>query len=129
MSAGYAARRFDLSYHMKSQSIGIDFGTTNSSIAFAKNARDVEFAQFPYMGELTDAYRSVLYLERVKEGKVNTLKSWSGPEGIEQYLSADPKGRLMQSLKSFLSSRSLLSTEVFGRRYTLEELIARILKD
>ncbi|HTC61218.1 MAG TPA: Hsp70 family protein [Candidatus Saccharimonadales bacterium] len=114
---------------MKSQSIGIDFGTTNSSIAFAKNAREVELAQFPYMGALTDAYRSLLYLERVKEGTVNTLKSWSGPEGIEHYLSADPKGRLMQSLKSFLSSRSLLSTEVFGRRYTLEELIARILKD
>jgi hypothetical chaperone protein len=114
---------------MKSRSIGIDFGTTNSSIAFAKNAREVKLAQFTYMGELTDAYRSLLYLERVKEGTVNALKSWSGPEGIERYLSADPKDRLMQSLKSFLSSRSLLSTEVFGRRYTLEELIARILKD
>jgi hypothetical chaperone protein len=114
---------------MKSQSIGIDFGTTNSSIAFAKSSRVVELAQFAYMGELTDAYRSLLYLERVKEGSVNTVKSWSGPEGIEHYLSADPKGRLMQSLKSFLSSRSLLSTEVFGRRYKLEELIARILKD
>jgi len=114
---------------MKLQSIGIDFGTTNSSVAFAKSQREVELAQFSHIGELTDAYRSLLYLERVKEGSVNSLKSWSGPEGIERYLSADPKGRLMQSLKSFLSSRSLLSTEVFGRRYRLEELIARILKD
>ena len=110
-------------------SIGIDFGTTNSSIAIAKGRHEVELARFSYLGELTDAYRSLLYLERVKKGSVNTLKSWSGPEGIEQYLSADPKGRLMQSLKSFLSSRSLLTTEVFGRRYTLEELIARILGD
>jgi hypothetical chaperone protein len=114
---------------MKSHSIGIDFGTTNSSIAFAKGSREVEMAQFSSMGELTDAYRSLLYLERVKEGNVNSLKSWSGPEGIAHYLSADPKGRLMQSLKSFLSSRSLLTTEVFGRRYSLEELISRILKD
>jgi hypothetical chaperone protein len=114
---------------MNSKSIGIDFGTTNSSIALAKKSGEVELAQFPYMGELVDSYRSLLYLERVKEGGVNTVKSWSGPEGIEHYLSADPKGRLMQSLKSFLSSRSLLSTEVFGRRYTLEELIARILRD
>jgi hypothetical chaperone protein len=114
---------------MKSQSIGIDFGTSNSSVACAKSAREVELAQFSHMGELIDAYRSLLYLERIKEGNVNTLKSWSGPEGIERYLAADPKGRLMQSLKSFLSSRSLLTTEVFGRRYTLEELIARILKD
>jgi len=114
---------------MNTESVGIDFGTTNSSIALARNSAEVELVQFPYLGELTDAYRSLLYLERVKEGSVNTLKSWSGPEGIEHYLSADPKGRLMQSLKSFLSSRSLLSTEVFGRRYALEELIARILKD
>jgi hypothetical chaperone protein len=66
---------------------------------------------------------------QVKQGGAKTLKSWTGPEGIEQYLSADVKGRLIQSLKSFLSSRSLLSTEVFGRRYTLEDLIARILRD
>ncbi|HEY2646041.1 MAG TPA: Hsp70 family protein [Candidatus Acidoferrales bacterium] len=114
---------------MKSKSIGIDFGTTNSSIAFGRSLREVELAQFSHMGKLTDAYRSLLYLERIKEGSVNTIKSWSGPEGIEHYLSADPKGRLMQSLKSFLSSRSLQGTEVFGRRYTLEDLIARILKD
>jgi hypothetical chaperone protein len=65
----------------------------------------------------------------VKEGGVNTLKSWTGPSGIEHYLSADVKGRLIQSLKTFLSSRTLHGTEIFGRRYTLEDLIARILRD
>src|SRR5579863_713044 len=109
--------------------IGIDFGTTNSSIAYADCSGEVQLAKFPYLGSLTDAYRSLLYLERVKERGVNTLKSWTGPAAIEQYLSADVKGRLIQSLKSFLSSRNLLSTEVFGRRYTLEDLIARILRD
>jgi hypothetical chaperone protein len=81
------------------------------------------------LGGLTDAYRSLLYLQRQKEGGVNILKSWTGPEAIEEYLSADMKGRLIQSLKSFLSSRNLHSTEVFGRRLTLEDLIARILRD
>jgi hypothetical chaperone protein len=109
--------------------IGIDFGTTNSSIACANNSDEVRLAKFPYLGELTDSYRSLLYLQQVKEGGVNTLKSWTGPEGIEHYLSADAKGRLIQSLKSFLTSRTLQGTEVFGRRYTLEDLIARILRD
>ena len=109
--------------------IGIDFGTTNSSIAYANDAGEVALAQFPYMDEMTAAYRSLLYLELVKERGINALKSWSGPEGIEHYLSADHKGRLIQSLKSFLSNRNLASTEVFGRRYTLEDLIARILRD
>lgn len=110
-------------------SIGIDFGTTNCSIARAHSSDSVQLAEFPYLGILTDAYRSLLYLEQTKEEGRNALKSWTGPEGIERYLSADTKGRLIQSLKSFLSSRTLHGTEVFGRRYTLEDLIARILRD
>ena len=104
--------------------IGIDFGTTNSSIAFARESGEVELATFP-----ADSYRSLLYLEQTKQAGRETLKSWSGPAGIEHYLEAENKGRLIQSLKSFLSSRTLKSTEVFGRRRSLEELIARILKD
>lgn len=114
---------------MKTASIGIDFGTTNSSVAIAKASGDVELAHFSELGTPTDSYRSLLYLERMREGGVNALKSWSGPAGIEQYLSGDGNGRLMQSLKSFLSSRSLQTTEVFGRRHTLISLIARILRD
>jgi hypothetical chaperone protein len=109
--------------------VGLDFGTTNSSIALAESSDQVRLAKFPYLGSLTDSYRSLLYLQRVKEGGVNRLQSWTGPEGIEHYLSADVKGRLVQSLKSFLSSRTLHGTEVFSRRYTLEDLIARILRD
>jgi hypothetical chaperone protein len=109
--------------------IGIDFGTTNSSIASAVTTDRIQLAQFSHLGQWTDAYRSLLYLQQVKENGVNRLKSWTGPEGVEQYLSADVKGRLIQSLKSFLTSRTLSGTEVFGRRYTLEDLIARILRD
>jgi hypothetical chaperone protein len=114
---------------MPSASIGIDFGTTNSSIARANDRGEVELAQFSYLGSTTAAYRSLLYLEHTKERGLNALKSWSGPEGIEHYLSAEHKGRLIQSLKSFLSNRNLQTTDVFGRKHSLEELIARILKD
>jgi hypothetical chaperone protein len=109
--------------------IGVDFGTTNSSIACADSSGEVQLAKFPYLGSLTDSYRSLLYLQQTKVNGTSTLKSWTGPEGIEQYLSADVKGRLIQSLKSFLSSRNLHSTEVFGRRHMIEDLIARILRD
>jgi hypothetical chaperone protein len=111
------------------RAIGVDFGTTNSSIACADRSGDVQLAKFPYLGSLTDSYRSLLYLQQTKVNGTSTLKSWTGPEGIEQYLSADVKGRLIQSLKSFLSSRNLQSTEVFGRRHSIEDLIARILRD
>jgi len=109
--------------------IGIDFGTTNSTLARVTGNGEVELATFLFDGGLTDAYRSLLYLEQIKEHAKSTVKSWTGPEGIERYLAAETKGRLIQSLKSFLSSRLLESTEVFGKRRTVEELIARILQD
>jgi len=114
---------------MSTLAIGIDFGTTNSSVARATGPGEIDLARFPYTGGSTDAYRSLLYLEQVKDRGVNRIKSWSGPAAIEEYLSAETKGRLVQSLKSFLSSRSLKSTDVFGRRMTIEDLIARILRD
>ena len=114
---------------MSTLAIGIDFGTTNSSIARANGSGEIELARFPHAGGFTDAYRSLLYLEQVKDRGVSRIKSWSGPAAIEEYLAAETKGRLVQSLKSFLTSRSLKSTDVFGRRLTIEDLIARILRD
>jgi hypothetical chaperone protein len=114
---------------MNTHAIGIDFGTTNSSVARAHGAGEIELARFANFGGLTEAYRSLLYLDKVKEFGASRIKSWSGPAAIEEYLAADTKGRLVQSLKSFLTSRTLKSTDVFGRRMSLEELIARILRD
>jgi hypothetical chaperone protein len=109
--------------------VGIDFGTTNSSVARATTGSNVELVQFTHSAGTTEAFRSLLYLEQVKAPGRSSIKSWTGPAGIEQYLLAETKGRLIQSLKSYLTSRSLTSTEVFGRRYTIEDLIARILTD
>jgi hypothetical chaperone protein len=111
-----------------SLSIGIDFGTTNSSIARA-TAGGVELVSFPTATAVTESFRSILYLEQHKQAGRNQLKSFTGPSGIEHYLAAENKGRLIQSLKSYLSSRSLTGTEVFGRRYSVEDLISRILAD
>ncbi len=89
----------------------------------------MELASFASGSGFTDSSRSLLYLEQARERGREILRSWSGPAGIERYLEAENKGRLIQSLKSFLSSRTLLATEVFGRSRRLEELIARILSD
>jgi hypothetical chaperone protein len=109
--------------------VGVDFGTTNSSIARVTAAGEVELVAFPSAAGMVEAYRSLLYLDLVKERGRASIKSWSGPAAIEEYLAAETKGRLIQSLKSFLSSRGLRGTEVFGRQMTLQDLIARILRD
>jgi hypothetical chaperone protein len=102
--------------------IGLDFGTTNSSVACAQDGLAAETAVFRHEGGGTDTYRSVLYFEP-------RTPALTGPRAIERYLLADEKGRLIQSLKSFLASRLFTSTNVFGRQYSLEDLIAIMLRD
>ncbi len=58
--------------------VGLDFGTTNSSIALA-GPNGVQVAKFSYTGGLTESFRSLLYLDRIREKGRSTIKSWSGP--------------------------------------------------
>jgi hypothetical chaperone protein len=116
---------------------GLDFGTTNTSLARAVcvpgEAARVEFASYPARGGDTASFRSLLYLEQTGPAAPSGVRSWAGPEAIEHYLEHAAQGegraRLVQSLKSYLSSRSLTGTEIFGRRYSLEELISRMLRE
>jgi hypothetical chaperone protein len=110
--------------------VGIDFGTTNSSIAVCAADRRTELVAFPASGGATTvSYRSVLYMDQLKEAGKSRVHSWTGPLAIARYLADGEKGRFIQSLKSHLASRSLTGTAIFGRHYALEALIARILAD
>ena len=130
--SSYRARGHTLLYAplVSQHSFGIDFGTTNTSIAFARPDGGIALGLFPFFGELTDTYRSLLYFEQV--ARKNTPPQtfcWTGPSGIEHYLSAETQGRLIQSLKSFLAVRNMEGTQVFERQRTIEELVGRILAD
>jgi hypothetical chaperone protein len=110
--------------------VGIDFGTTNSSVALATGDGQVELVRFAAREGETFSSRSVLYLERIKDaGGVRRTHSWTGPAAIEHYLDAEDKGRLIQSLKSYLPSRTLTGTSIFGRQYKFEDLVGKILLD
>ena len=116
--------------------VGFDFGTTNSSVALASSESlagsesHVRLASFTSGGAETKSFRSVLYFEETKTASgAKRTHSVTGPDAIDHYLRAEEKGRLIQSLKSHLPSRTLTGTEVFGRRYRLEDLISRMLVD
>ena len=115
---------------IREAALGFDFGTTNSSLALLTPDSGLQLASFPSLAGPLQSFRSVLYLEQARTGNgPRKTHALTGPAAIEHYLQADEKGRLIQSLKSHLSSRSLTGTEVFGRRYKLEDLIAHILAD
>ena len=104
--------------------IGLDFGTTNSAIAVAAQDSGASLARF---GDI-NSFRSILYFphrDRKSEVKAETK---AGPEAIDSYLDADTKGRLILSVKSYLASRLFSTTQINGRYYTLEDLIAIILR-
>src|SRR5215467_11734654 len=102
--------------------IGIDFGTTNSSVALARDDGSIEPVRFRTSSGTTETYRSVLYFEP-------RLPGIGGSMAIERYLAADEKGRLNQSLKSFLASRLFTGTSVYEKQFSLEDLITIMLRD
>lgn len=107
--------------------VGIDFGTTNSAIATADTEGATRMATFRLGERTVPVCRSVIFFDPPERAGVRS-RAWGGPEAIDRYLGAGGRGRLMQSLKSFLSSRHMVATSVFGATYTLEQLIAFILR-
>ena len=108
--------------------IGLDFGTTNSAIAVADSDRQATLATFADGLSTITNFRSILYFPARDRSSPQKAETQAGPEAINSYLDADTKGRLIVSIKSYLASPLFTSTSINGRNYTLEDLIAIILR-
>lgn len=109
--------------------IGVDFGTTNSVVAFAHADGTVTTRRFQTaLGEV-DAYRSALMFWREGRPPKLEIRHVSGPDALDMALGMTQEHRFLQSLKTHLSSRAFQDTRLFGRRYTLEDLIGTFLGD
>ena len=106
------------------KAIGLDFGTTNSTLALAKPDGTVQLARFN--GEAT--FRSILYFDEHDNARTSKLRVVAGPDAIQSYLNAKTPGRLIQSMKSYLASRLFNQTQIMGETYSLEELIGILLR-
>jgi hypothetical chaperone protein len=99
-------------------------------VALATDDLPVQFFAYGPAGSDAVPFRSILYFEQLKTSAgTKRTHSLTGPAGIERYLEAEDKGRLIQSLKSHLASRTLTGTEIFGHRHKLDDLISRMLGD
>jgi hypothetical chaperone protein len=110
------------------RSVGLDLGTTNSALAVAGDDGGVTLARFPYRGGVSDTFRSILYFHPDAADERRAITSVAGTVAIERYLDADGTGRLIQSLKSYLADRAFESTNVFGRVYSLVELLSFLVR-
>jgi hypothetical chaperone protein len=116
--------------------IGLDFGTTNSSLAVVDNDTSsgkhsvVKVAQFASPQGFTESFRSILYFPPAVRGAPRPARrAFAGPVAIARYLEDEHKGRLIQSVKSFAANRTFTSTVIGGRPYTFENLVGIIVKE
>ncbi|NJL35012.1 MAG: Hsp70 family protein [Chloroflexaceae bacterium] len=136
--------------------IGLDFGTTNSSVALydgttltllpldprsTANPRVLRSTLFitsegaAYIGrEAIDRFlegnvgREIDYQWRfVGEAELTFADIGTVMQALYATVDANAPGRLFQSIKTALRDRGFTHTNVFGRYYTLEELIALVL--
>ena len=99
--------------------VGVDFGTTNSAVAFVDDRGAAQLAAFPSALGPRQTFPSVLYFEP-------KAASLAGTAAIERYLASETKGRFIQSLKAYLADRTFEGTGIGAQHYTLEKLIALI---
>jgi hypothetical chaperone protein len=100
--------------------IGIDFGTTNSVVAVARQNGQVETLTWPSFAGPTDTFRTALMFWR--EGRA--VKHAAGPEALERAIAADDEQRFLQSIKTHLASPLFTETRLYGERFTIERLVA-----
>ncbi len=99
---------------------GLDFGTTNSSLAWARRDGSVELVPVDARADNQRVLRSLLYFSPERRGFV------VGRQAIDEYLQEDMQGTLIQSIKTFLADESFEQTWIYDRFYKLEDLIAVI---
>lgn len=136
--------------------VGLDFGTTNSSAAvfdgrrvrllhidpagpepaIMRSALFISNEGVPFIGrEAIDRFtegnvgREIEYMWRyIGETEVTLADFGTVMQALYARVDSNVPGRLFQSLKSHLRDGGFSSTDVFGMRYTLEQLIAVILR-
>ena len=104
------------------QRFGLDFGTTNSSLAWARDDGEIVFCALDPRAVNPRVLRSLLYFSLEERGFV------VGKRAIDEYLAENMQGTLIQSIKTFLATESFEQTWIKDRYYRLEDLIAVIFR-
>ena len=100
--------------------VGLDFGTTNTVVALARDG-GAEMVAFEGPHTRDTAFRSALCFwqdDAVRGG----LASDAGPWAISEYLEYPEESRFIQSFKTVAASASFETASIFHRRYRFDEL-------
>lgn len=99
--------------------VGIDFGTSNSAAAVLEKNGASRLIRLDPQNELL---KTLLYFPSRRE-------SFFGAQAIREYFDRDREGRFFQSVKRLLPSPAFKGTVIHNQFVSLEELIARFLRE
>ncbi|MBC8022290.1 MAG: Hsp70 family protein [Burkholderiales bacterium] len=104
------------------RALGLDFGTTNTVVAWAHPHHPAEPVVFHFLTSLLFAFRSALCFWNEGDDDHPQAVSEAGPWAIQAFIEHAGDCRFIQSLKSFAASRLFESTGIYGRAYKFEDL-------
>ncbi len=104
------------------QAIGIDFGTSNSAASVLLADGSARMVELDPPGPPAELLKTLLYFPTRTE-------AFFGGAAIHEYFDRDREGRFFQSIKRLLTSAEFKGTVVHNQFLSLEELIARFLKE
>ena len=109
------------------RAIGIDFGTTNSAVAVVEPDGQVRSLSWPSASGEVGVFRTALAVWSEGRAPRAVVRTAGGPQALEHALSGSAHGRFIQSIKTYLGSRGFSDTRLYGRRFTIEDLVATFL--
>lgn len=109
--------------------VGIDFGTTNTVVSLCDDAGATRTLVYPTAQGPQSTFRSILcYVSEEGDGLHAETQVYCGPAAIDAFLHFGEDARLIQSVKTFLSSKTFSKSAIHGREYTLEQIVADFLR-
>ena len=109
--------------------LGIDFGTTNTVVSLCDGAGVTRTLVYPSAQGPLATFRTILcYVAEDADSMNPQTRVYCGPAAIEAFLHHGEEARLIQSVKTFLSSSSFSKSTIHGKDYTLEQIVADFLR-
>ena len=111
------------------RALGIDFGTTNSVVALLGDDGEVRNVAWPATGGLVDIFRTALFFWSEGRPPRQQVHQVAGPAALDRALAGTGEGRFVQSIKTYLASRTFSETRLFAQRFSIEALVSTFLRD
>ena len=118
-----------LAHETAPRTLGLDFGTTNTVLAWAHPHSPADPVVFNFLSMRLFAFRSALCFWNEGDDDHPKVLSDAGPWAIQRFIELAGDCRFIQSLKSFAASRLFEQTYIYGSAWRFEDLFTRFFRE